>query len=111
MFELIYTPPFKVLCMGANIQYRFLKYKRLSCEVVGGMKFFFKTGPDFATIRPLKKKKDVWYINFGLITQLDLGVVSPFADLGGDGILTVGTEVNLRAIHRKPKKRYKLQVK
>jgi hypothetical protein len=35
-------------------------------------------------------------------------MLSPFADIGYDGIFTVGTELNLRKIYRKPKGRYKL---
>lgn len=108
MIELIYTPPFKVFCAALNVQYRFLNYKRLSLETYGGFKFFFVPGPNFENIPPLKGKKDIRYMNIGLLCQLNLGIIAPFADIGGDSIITIGTEVNLHAIYRKPKKRYKL---
>ena len=111
MIELIYAPPLKVLCTGFNVQSRLLKYKRLSLEVYGGMKFFFVPGPDFVTIPYLKGGRELWYMNLGLICQLDLGIIAPFADIGGDGILTVGTELNFHAIYKKPKKRYKLHTR
>src|ERR1700748_607953 len=44
MLECIYTPPLKVLCTGFNLQYRLLRYKRLSLELYGGLKFFFVPG-------------------------------------------------------------------
>lgn len=110
MFELIYTPPFKVLCTGLNVQYRISNYKRLSIEVYGGIKFFFIRGPDFAQKHEFVKgtSKGVWYLNTGVICQLNLGLFAPFVDIGYDGIMTVGTEMNFHAIYRKPKNRYKL---
>ena len=111
MIEVIYTPPFKVLCTGFNVQSRFLKYRRLSVELYGGVKFFFVPGPDFEAIPFLKAGRQIWYMNVGLLCQLNLGMIAPFADIGGDGIITVGTEVNLHAIYKKPKKRYKLHTR
>lgn len=110
MFELIYTPPMKNLCIGVNVQYRLLRYKFVSLEGYGGIKFFFVRGSDFAVKRPFVEgsSKGIWYLNAGLILQLNLGMLSPFADIGYDGILTVGTELNLRKVYRKPKGRYKL---
>ncbi len=106
MFELIYSPPLKVICTGFNAQYRLLRYKRLSLEVYGGPKFFFAKGPDFAAIPYLQK--DIWYINMGLICQVNLGIIAPFADIGGDKIITIGTEFNLHKIYKKTNKRYNL---
>lgn len=109
MFELIYTPPFKVLCTGLNVQYRFFNYKRLNLDIYGGYKFFFKTGPNFENVPYQRKgKKYIGNINAGLICQFDLGIISPFIDMGIDSIITIGTQVNFRAIYRKPKKRYEL---
>lgn len=108
MMELIYAPILKVLCTGFNVQSRLLKYKKLSMDVYGGMKFFIVPGPDFVTIPYLKSGKELWYMNMGLIFQLNLGVIAPFADVGGDKIITIGTEINLHSIYKKPKKRYKL---
>ncbi len=110
MFELIYAAPVQNLCTGFNIQYRIWKYKRLSLDIYGGIKFFFIRGSDFAIKRPFVKgsSKGVWYINAGSILQLDLGIIKPYADIGYDGIVTVGTEFYLRKIYRKPKGRYKL---
>lgn len=109
MVELIYQPPFKVLCTSFNVQSRFVRYKKLSVELYGGMKFFFVPGPDFVTIPYLKAGKELWYVNIGLLLQLNLGMFSPFADIGGDGIMTVGTEFNYHKIYRKPKSRYNLK--
>jgi hypothetical protein len=109
MAELIYTPPLKILCTGFNVQYRFVNCKRLNLEAYVGPKFFFIPGPDFITVRPLREGKEAWYFNVGLISQLNLGIIAPFADIGTDGIITIGTELNLHAIYRNPKKRYKLR--
>ena len=107
MFELLYTPPLEVLGTGLNLQYRILKFKRLSLEIYGGLKFFFVTGPAFGS----GNNNGVWYINDGLICQLDLGMIAPFADIGYDGIFTIGTEVNFHSIYKKAKKRYNLNLK
>jgi len=113
MFELIYGPPIKNLCMGLNVQYRIWKYKKLSMELYGGLKFFFVRGPDFALKHAFVKgsAKGIWYINAGVIAQLNLGIIAPFADIGYDGIVTIGTELNLRTVYRKPKGRYKLHAR
>ncbi|HEY1039922.1 MAG TPA: hypothetical protein VGF30_10980 [Bacteroidia bacterium] len=109
MFELIYRPAFKVFCLGTSYQYRFLKYKKLSLEGYWGLKLFFKPGPDFVKIRYLKGGKEIRYFNEGLLVQFHLGMIAPFADIGTDGILTIGSEFNLHAIYKKPKRRYKLK--
>lgn len=106
--EFIYTPPKEVIGAGFGIQYRLLRYKRFSLEVDGGIKFFFVPGPNFVNLGPLKDGREIWYLNMGLLCQLDLGFILPFVDVGGDRILTVGTEFNLRAIYKKPKRRYTL---
>lgn len=113
MFELIYAPPLKVFCNSINLQYRVLKLKRLTLEVYGGIKFIF-AGPN-DLIPNLKvaetANKTGWYINEGLICQLDLGFIAPFADIGYDGIITIGSEFNFRKIYRKTKRRYKLHTR
>lgn len=106
MIELLYTPPFEVLGIGLNLQYRILQYKRVSIEVYGGLKFFFVTRPNFG----IGNGKGMWYINDGLICQLNLGMIAPFADIGYDGIFTIGTELNFYSIYKKAKKRYKLHL-
>lgn len=110
MVEVIYRQPLKVLCTSLNVQSRFIKYKRFSLDIFGGMKFFVVPGPDFSKI-PYLKKRQIWYMNIGLLAQLNLGVIAPFADIGGDGVITVGSEFNFHAIYRKTKKRYKLRSK
>ena len=111
MIELIYSPPLKVLCTGFNVQSRLLGSKRLTMDIYGGIKFFWVPGPDFVKIPYLKAGRELWYMNLGLILQLNLGIISPFADIAGDGILTIGTEVDFHKIYRKPKRRYKLNSK
>ncbi|MBI3520161.1 MAG: hypothetical protein HY062_12515 [Bacteroidetes bacterium] len=113
MFELIYTPPFEVLCTGINVQYRISSYKRFTLEVYGGMKFFFIRGSDFEQKHEFIKgtSKGVWYLNTGLIAQLNLGMFAPYMDMGYDGILTLGTEIHFSNMRRKPKGRYKLHAK
>ena len=108
MIELIYGPPLKVLCTGLNVQYRLVNYKRFSLELYGGLKFFLIPGSDFTTIPPLNSRRESMYLNLGLLCQLNLGVIAPFADIGGDTIITIGTELNFYSIFRKTKKRYKL---
>ena len=109
MFELIYSPPLKVLCPGFYIQYRLLGSKRLTMDIYGGMKLFLVPGPDFVRIPYLKGGRNSFYMVLGLRTQLNLGIISPFADFGYDGILTIGTGVDLHKIYRKPKRRYRLR--
>lgn len=111
MIELIYAPPVKVVCTGFNVQSRLLGSKRLTLDLYGGMKFFWVPGPDFVKIPYLKEGRDLWYMNLGILLQLNLGIIAPFADIGGDGILTVGTEVNFHKIYRNPKRRYHLNTK
>ncbi len=112
MMELIYTPPLNVLCIAFNAQCRFINYKRFSLELYGGPKFFFITGKDFK--RPnakIGRRGDIWYVNLGLLCQVNLGIIAPFADIGGDGIFTIGTEVNFRSVYKKPKKRYNINTR
>ena len=110
MLEIIYTPAFKVFCTGFNVQSRFLQYKRINLDLVGGVKFFIVPGPDFAAIPLLKSGRNLWYMNLGLLCQLNLGIVAPFVEIGGDRILTMGTEVNFHRVYRKPKNRYRLRL-
>lgn len=110
MAELIYTPAIEVLCFGFNAQYRMIRYKKLSMEVYGGPKLFFIPGSDFSIPNSRAGRRgDIWYLNMGLLWQLNLGFISPFVDIGGDKIITVGAEINFRKIYRKPKGRYKLR--
>lgn len=111
ILELIYTPPLKVLCTGFNVQSRLLGSKRFTLDIYGGIKFFWVPGPDFVKIPYLKAGRELWYMNLGLILQLNLGIISPFVDFGGDGILTIGTEFNFHSIYKKTKSRYKLHSK
>jgi len=106
MVELIYTPPFKVFCTSLNVQSRFVNYKRLSIDAYGGVKFFFVRGPDFKNIQT--GKKDIRFLNMGLLFQFNLGVIAPFVDFSSDSIITIGTELDLHAVYRKPKRRYNL---
>lgn len=109
MVELIYTPPLNVFCTSLNAQYRFLNYKRLNFDVYGGYKCFFITGPHFENVPPQRNgKKKIGYINIGLICQVNLGIISPFIEIGSDSIRTIGAQVNFQGIYRKLKKRYKL---
>ncbi len=110
MFELIYSPPFNNFCFGLNVQHQMLKYKRTSLEAYGGIKLFFLRGNDFTIKRPFIKgsSKGVWYLNAGLLLQINLNSISPFFDVGYDGITTVGAEFNLHSIYKKPKGRYRL---
>lgn len=109
MMELIYSPPLKVLCTGFYVQYRLLGSKRLTMDIYGGMKLFVVPGPDFARIPYLKAGRNSSYMHLGLKLQLNLGIISPFADIGYDRILTIGTGVDPHKIYRKPKRRYKLR--
>ncbi|MBL7913042.1 MAG: hypothetical protein JNJ41_18410 [Bacteroidia bacterium] len=109
MVEMMYRPLKKVITLGFIVQSRLIGTKRFSLNMYGGVKFFIFPGKDFVQIPYLKGGREIWYMTAGLIFQYNLGVIAPFADLGGDGIVTIGTEVNLHKIHRKTKKRYKLR--
>ena len=81
MLEVIYSPPLNVLGTGINAQYRWIRYKRFSFEIYGGLKIFLITRPDFKIPnRRNRRSNEAWYMNIGLLSQLDLGVVSPFID-------------------------------
>ena len=108
--ELLYTPPLDALCMGFYLRYRFLKYKKLNIAAYGGPKFFFIPG-DFRDIKYLKGGKQMWFVDMGLNCQLNFKILSPFVDLGVDGILTVGTTCNFRSIYKSLKKRYHLRTR
>lgn len=108
MIELIYTPPLKVLCTGFYVQYRLLGSQRLTMDIYGGMKVFLVPGPDFVKIHYLKAGRNSSYMHIGIRLQLNLGIISPFADIGYDRILTIGTGVDFHKIYKKPKRRYKL---
>jgi hypothetical protein len=110
MMELLYAPLFKLLCIGFNVQSRILRYKRLSMDLYGGMKFFIKQSPEFGGGSYLNSGNEIWYMNMGILLQFNLGTVSPFADIGGDRIITIGTEVNLHRIYKRPKGRYRLNL-
>ena len=111
MLELIYGPPKKLICTAFNVQTRLLGTRRFSLNMYGGIKFFILTSPEYKRIPFLKGGREIWYMTAGLIGQLNLGAIAPFIDLGGDGIITVGTEINFRKIYRKPKRRYNLNSK
>ena len=111
MLEMMYRSLKKVITAGFNVQSRLLGTKRFSMNLYGGIKFFIKPGKDFVQIPYLKGGREIWYMSAGLICQFNLGIISPFADLGGDGIITIGTEFNFHKIHKKTKKRYKLRKK
>ena len=107
MLELIACPPAEAICAGFGAQYRLVKFKRFSMYVNGGLKFIIKPGSDFVTPRyRANHSDDAWYVNMSLISQLDLGFILPFVDIGGDGIFTVGSEFNLRKIYKRTKRRY-----
>lgn len=110
MLELMYTPPFEVLSAALMVQNRLITYKRLTFEIYGAMKFFVIAGP-FDSLKPLREGTEIWYMSLGLLFQFNYQTFSPYLDIGGDGIITVGTEVNLHKIYRKPKRRYKLKAK
>lgn len=108
--ELIYAPPLKTLCAGFNMQFRLFKTKRSSFEIYGGMKFVLANGrePLSAAYGPAQGTQ-VWYMNMGILWQYEMGPLAPFADLGGDGVITLGTEFRLKPIYRQPKRRYDLK--
>ncbi len=103
------APPKQVICTEFNVQSRFLGSKRLTLDIYVGMKFFWIPRSDFVRIHYLNAGRELWYMNLGLILQLNLGIISPFVDYGGDGILTIVTEVDFHKIYKKPKRRYKLR--
>ena len=96
----------KEYAVSGNIQYRILEYHRLSVQVTGGLKFFFLTSPNYGLVN----SKQVYYLNIGLLSQLNLGWISPFMDIGIDRIYTIGAEVKFNEIFRNAKRRYKLNL-
>jgi len=109
MLEVLYRPSLLVLGAAVKMQYCVIKRKGISLEAYMGPKFFFKPGPDFIEILHLKGGKNMWYYNLGIILQAHLKVVSPFFDIGTDGIVTIGAEFDFHGIYKNPKRRYKLR--
>jgi hypothetical protein len=112
MLELMCGPCLRTVCSSVNAQFRFIKCRRFTTYITGGVKMLFISGSDFNSPGTRRNGKDAgWYMNMGLLSQFDLGVVSPFIDIGGDRILTIGTEVKFQRIYKGPKRRYKLHAK
>lgn len=108
-FELLYVPPSKILGTAIKMQYSVIKKEKISMEAYIGPKLFFIVGPDFINTKRFQKSKNRWYYSLGIILQAHLGVASPFFDIGKDGTVTIGTELNFHAIYKQPKRRYKLR--
>lgn len=108
MMEVFYRPVIPFLGASFNVQYRLLKYKKLHIELYGGIKAILIHEPGYIVNPALKTEnvKDIWYFNPGFIVQLDLGMIGPFADLSGDGILTFGTELDIHLIRKRLKKQF-----
>lgn len=108
-FELVYARPIRIFCSAANIQYRLLKFKRLTLEAYFGLKFIFVAPLDYIPNKSLAEAidKSGWYGNVGLIIQMDLGFISPFADAGYDGMFTFGTEIDFQPVYKKLKKKFR----
>lgn len=112
MLELMVGPCFRTVCSSVNVQYRLIKCRRFTTYLTGGLKMLFMSGNDFNAPGTRPGRKDAgWYMNMGILSQLDLGYISPFVDMGGDGILTIGTEIKLQKIYKRPKGRYHLKPK
>ncbi len=112
MLELMIGPCFRTVCTSVNAQYRLIKVKRFTTYITGGVKMLFLSGNDYNAPGTRSGGKDAgWYMNMGLLSQLDLGRVLPFVDLGGDGILTIGTEIKFGKIYKKLKGRYRLHAR
>lgn len=109
MFELMVGPCFRVICTSANAQYRLIKCRRFTTYITGGLKFLLVTKADYAIPNYRKGNGGGWYMNMGLLSQFDLGRVSPFVEIGGDRILTLGSEVRLHRIFKKTRSRYNLR--
>jgi hypothetical protein len=110
MLELMCGPCLRTVCSSVNAQYRLIKCKRFTTYISGGLKVLFVSGNDFNVPGTRANHRDQgWYMNMGLVSQFDLGPILPFVDIGGDRIITIGTEVNLQKIYKKPKGRYKLK--
>lgn len=109
MLELLYGPPLRTLGAGIKIQYCLVNKKKISLEPYIGLKLFIVPGPDYIKMPRLKEGKNMWYYNLGIILHAHLGVISPFLDIGTDGIATIGTELDFHAIYKNPKRRYKLR--
>lgn len=101
--------------LSGNVLKRFYGYKRFSMEWVGGMQFFFLTNPDYGLINYQRFHR----LYIGSLIQFDLGVISPFMDIGvnfihkvdANLIYTVGTKLSLSPIYRGMKRKYKLHLK
>ena len=133
MFDVMYAPAYSIEYDGGkysptlyfkdvtqyqlsgNVLKRFYQYKRFSIEWVGGMQLFFVTNPDYGLINYQRFYR--WYI--GSLMQFDLGIISPFMDIGmnfiyrvdANLVYTVGSKLSLSPIYKGLKRKYKLNLK
>jgi hypothetical protein len=95
------------LVASFNLQHKIVEYKIWSLQATVGFKFFFLMNPENGLINFNK----MFYLNLGLLSQLDLGMFLPFVDIGFDQIYTIGTELKLHTLFRKEGRRYRLHLK
>lgn len=92
---------------SGNILYSIINYKRLKMEVSCGLQMFFLINPDFGLIN----FRRFYNYNVGLFTQLEFEIISPFIDIGLNGICTFGTKFSFEPIYSKIHRKYKLHLK
>jgi hypothetical protein len=98
-----YTKKITEFSITGDFLYRLLQIKRFSLDAMGGIRFYFITAPDYVLINFQK----MYYWDYGLLAQINLGFISPFVDVRRNGYYTAGAELTLHSVYRKPKKKYK----
>jgi hypothetical protein len=101
--------------LSGNILKKIYQYKVFSIEWVGGMQLFFVTNPDYGLINYQR----FYRCYIGSLMQFDLGMISPFMDIGmnfiyrvdANLVYTVGTKLSLSPIYKGLKRKYKLRLK
>ena len=96
--------PYQQYSMVGNVHYRLCKYRRWSIQGIGGIMFFFQPSE-------LADFKAGYMLRFGLLTQINLGLIAPFASISSDGSYTIGSIFDLKAVRINPKNRYHLHLK
>jgi hypothetical protein len=89
--------------IAGDFYYAILCTKRFCLDAIAGLKLDYVVDKDYGLIN----FKKLYYYDVGLSAQLDLGFISPFIDLRRN-FYTMGTEITLHPVYRKPKRRYKL---
>ncbi len=89
---------------NADILYSLLHGKHFSIDVIAGMRFYFQESKKYGLVN----FKKVYYWDSGFSAQWNFGFIAPFIEIKRGLYYTIGTEIRLHSVYRKPKRKYKI---